>query len=425
MPLFVQLRADNTGDLLSATPESSRVAAQSTPAHLAFSGGSVAMLPTFARRHVSELQPASRNLPRQTTARRSGHKPGVRRMETRPFLAHVPHAALERRPVNPSPLSPSIPLPGHAPAACEELCARADYEVIIVGGGIAGLSAALILGRCRRRVLICDDEQPRNRRSRGVHGFPTRDGTPPAELLRIAREQLAPYSSLKYQNVHVVSASRVEGEFRVTLADGVTVTSRKLLLATGLTDVIPEIDGFCEFYGRGVYVCPICDGWEMQGKRIVVYGRTNDLFGYALELLFWTDTLVVCTDRSCCLDEAVRCRLSKLQIEVRDERVVRLQTRDGKLSAVELEGGDTIPCDALFFNPCQRQHSNLAEILGDQPNRDGVIEVLPGERAKVKGLFVAGNASAGLQLAVQAAAEGVRAAYEIVQELLEEKVGPC
>src|SRR4051794_28674746 len=156
------------------------------------------------------------------------------------------------------------------------------YDVIIVGGGPAGLNAALILGRCRRRVLLIDSGKPRNAVSRGVHGFLTRDGALPSEIRRIARDELAAYPKVEIRDGEIVAA-RCHGDwFEVTECAGERFSGRKLLLATGLLDDLPDIPGFAELYGNGVYNCPYCDGWEHRDKPIAVYGPGERSVGLAL-----------------------------------------------------------------------------------------------------------------------------------------------
>src|SRR5262245_30346197 len=148
------------------------------------------------------------------------------------------------------------------------------YDVIIVGAGPAGLSAALMLGRSRRRVLVCDTGHPRNAAARAMHGFLTRDGMPPLEFLAIAREQLRQYDTVELRGVEVVEAAcHPDASFHVALADGARHTSRKLLIATGVVDNVPEIPGFRELYGRSVFHCPYCDGWEVRDQPLAIYGR--------------------------------------------------------------------------------------------------------------------------------------------------------
>src|ERR1700736_341330 len=169
------------------------------------------------------------------------------------------------------------------------------YDVIIVGGGPAGLSAALVLGRSRRKVLVCDSGHYRNERSRGVHGFFTRDAMPPAELLQIGREQLRPYR-VELRNFEVRQACVDRGGFRVTLSDGAELFSRKLLIATGVKDRTPFISGLDELYGTSIHHCPYCDGWEWRDQPLAAYGRTRHGYALALALLNWSKDLVLVTD---------------------------------------------------------------------------------------------------------------------------------
>src|SRR4051794_34923890 len=146
-------------------------------------------------------------------------------------------------------------------------------DVIVVGAGPAGLSAALILGRCRRRVLVCDTGRPRNAASHAMHGFLSRDGMAPLEFLTIARDQLRRYDTVELWDIEVTAAECREGRFHVTLANGTTLEARKLQIATGVADNVPDLPGFHELYGRSVFHCPYCDGWEVRDGGLAVYGR--------------------------------------------------------------------------------------------------------------------------------------------------------
>jgi hypothetical protein len=169
-------------------------------------------------------------------------------------------------------------------------------DAIIIGGGPAGLSAALVLGRCLRRVLVCDAGHPRNEPARIFNGFLSRDGSTPAEFLQICRDQLRRYETIEFRKVKVVDVEREDCRFTAILETGERVAGRMLLLATGLVDELPQIENFRQFYGSTVHNCPYCDGWECRNQPIAVIGGNQDSVDLAIELLLWSKDLVLCTN---------------------------------------------------------------------------------------------------------------------------------
>jgi thioredoxin reductase len=293
------------------------------------------------------------------------------------------------------------------------------FDVVIVGAGPAGLSAALILGRARRSVFVCDTGHPRNARSRAMHGYLTRDGIAPAEFLRTAREQVAMYPSIELRAIEVLNAEcRGDGRFDAALADGTTVRSRRLLIATGVTDNVPEIPGFDEMYGASVFHCPYCDGWEVRDQPIAIYGRGRRGLGLSLEMIGWSRDLVLCTDGPCEIDDDGRARLARNGVTLREDRVARLEGREGLLERVVFANGESIQRRALFFTTGQRQQSPLALALGCQMNEKGTVTTGKYESTHLSGLYVAGDASRDVQWVIVAAAEGAEAAYAINTDLL-------
>jgi thioredoxin reductase len=294
------------------------------------------------------------------------------------------------------------------------------YDVVIVGGGPAGLSAALVLGRCRRRVLLCDSGRPRNAASAHLHGFLTRDNVNPRELLRLGREELRRYDTVEIRDVEVTDARCDESFFSVTLPDGQVLRSRKLLLATGVVDNVPDVPGLRELYGTSVFHCPYCDAWELSDTPLAVYGRGEKGSGLSLELTAWTSDIVLLTDGPSEIGPDQIERLRANGIAVREEPISRLEGRDGVLERIAFENGDSLARRGLFFTTGQTQRSHLADTLGCEFNEKGTVRTGKYETTHLPGLYVAGDASRAVQWAIVAAAEGAEAAFSINQDLIKE-----
>lgn len=294
-----------------------------------------------------------------------------------------------------------------------------DHDVIIVGAGPAGLSAALILGRCRRHVLVLDTDRPRNYASHAVHGFLTRDGIHPQELRRIALAQLLPYRSVKLAKKEATAAQCIEGGFEITLAGGKRLQCRKLLIATGVVDDLPQLQGVEEMYGRSVFHCPYCDGWESRDRPLAVYSRTANGVGLAIELTVWSKDIVLCTD-GFRLEPKHVTRLQAHAIPWRRDRIAGLEGRGGQLRRIRFANGESLPRHAMFFSMGQRQHSTLAAQLGCGFTRKGAVRTGEYEVTDIPGVYAAGDASRLVQLAIVAAAEGAQAAFAINAALIKE-----
>jgi thioredoxin reductase len=293
------------------------------------------------------------------------------------------------------------------------------YDVIIIGAGPAGLSAALILGRCRRRILVCDSGEYRNEASQALHGFLTRDGIHPAELRRLAREDLHPYGA-EFLSARVSAARRVDDCFEVAFDDGARQCSRRLLLATGVVDHLPEIEGTAEFYGRGIFHCPYCDGWEVRDQPLAVYGRGKNGAGLAVALKTWSAAVVLCTDGHSLLRPPEAQDLTRAGIPVRKEHIARFEGGE-RLERIVFTTGDSLPCRAVFLSTGQHQRSPLPVSLGCEFNRKGTVRTNRLQGCNVPGLYVAGDASRDVQLAIVAAAEGAKAGFAINSDLQNEE----
>jgi thioredoxin reductase len=297
-----------------------------------------------------------------------------------------------------------------------------SWDVVIIGGGPAGLSAALTLGRCRRSVLVCDVGQPRNRASNAMHCFITRDGANPKAFLETAREQLAPYESVRLMQALVLDVLKREKSFEVLLHNGERHTCKKILLATGVVDHLPAIDGVEQFYGVSVHHCPYCDGWEWRDQSVAVYGRGEKGGGLALMLKQWTNDVILLTDGPSELSPDYRSQLEKEHIPIYEGQIGSMEgTPDGRLERIVMTSGDVIQRSAMFFNTGQHQRSSLPARLGCELDSKGGVAVGEYEvETCVDGVYVAGDASRDVQLVIVAAAEGTKAAFAINKALLRE-----
>jgi len=295
------------------------------------------------------------------------------------------------------------------------------WDVVIAGAGPAGLSAALVLGRARRTVLLCDTGTPRSWASKEMHGFLTRDGIAPAEFRRLARQELSRYPGVEFRAVEVTAATRTgNGYFSVTIGKRSHVRSRKLLIATGVFDHLPKLEGIEQFFGTSVFQCPYCDGWEMRDAPIAVYGKRRRGFEMARAMTAWSNDIVLCTDGTARLSGTEKTHLQRNEIAVVEERIERLEGARGKLREIVFRGGRRLKRSALFFDtPCSSQ-SQLAQALGCQFARHGGIKCGQHEATSVPGVFVAGNIIKDVQLVIVAAAEGTRAAFGINRALTRE-----
>jgi thioredoxin reductase len=294
------------------------------------------------------------------------------------------------------------------------------WDVIVVGGGPAGLSAALVLGRCRRSVLVCDAGQYRNRHAPAMHGFLTQDGVAPTEFLRLAREDLAQYPDVELRSCAVAQVEAVGRQFRLTLADASKLQCRKLLLATGVTDEVPKLARVEEFYGTTVHHCPYCDGWEARDQPIAVYGRRHRAFEMARAMTAWSQDIVLCSNGASGLQADQKRQLARNGVRIIEERIDHLAGHDGQLEAIVFEGGRRLARRRLFFDlPCHAQ-SSLPRELGCRMRRDGSVHCTGYEATDVPGVFVAGNIAGDVQLVIFAAAEGAKAAFGINRSLTRE-----
>ena len=293
------------------------------------------------------------------------------------------------------------------------------FEVIIIGGGTAGLSAALTLGRARKRTLVCGSGAPRNAPSHQVHNFFTQDGTSPTELLRIGQEQLAPYNSVQFRFATVVDACKKDNGFEVTLENGTQLEARRLLLATGVIDELPMIAGLKELWGISALHCPYCHGWEVQDQAIALYGKGQVGFDLCLLIKGWSNDLVLCTDGSADLTDEQRSLIEKHNIPIREEKIARFEGKDGHLDTIVFTDGQVLARTAIYLRAPQRQCSKLPKLLGCEIE-NGFVKVNDFGQTSIPDVYAAGDMITPMQSLPYAAFSGTRAGAFLNHELLAE-----
>jgi len=296
------------------------------------------------------------------------------------------------------------------------------FDVIIVGGGPAGLSAALVLGRACKRILICDAGKPRNQVSHAAHSFFSRDGIAPAQLLQIGREQLRPYNGVEIMVGEVVHAKNLGDGFQITLSNSKQFICRKLLLATGMKDTLPSIDGFAELWGSSIFHCPYCHGWEVRDQPLAIYGKGEAGFETTLMLTGWSRDLVFCSDGPAELSNEQRQQLLNWRVQLREEKIARLEHQDGKLTGIVFTNNEVLPRRGIFLRPQQYQHSNLAVKLGCKFGSNDILQVDENKQTSISGLYAVGDVSNPYSQITLAVTSGAIAAFAINRTLIEENL---
>lgn len=293
------------------------------------------------------------------------------------------------------------------------------YDAVIVGAGPAGLTCSIFLGRYCRRVLVVDRGRPRNYASRGVHGFLGQHGILPFDLLKRGREEAAE-CGVAFREGRVQTIKRVGDIFECTLADGACVPARRIVLAYGVRDTLPDIPEIDKYYGVSVHHCPDCDGYEVRGKKVGVIGWEKKATAMALTLLQWSTDITLFGDgHERGWDEEEQSKLLAEQIGVKDEKIVALDGEDGHVKAAVLSTGERVPLEAVFFNINVEISSTLAQDLGCELENDGRdVKVDDQRRTTVEGVWAIGDIIAGSQLAITSAADGAIAAIALNKSLL-------
>ncbi|MCR8629731.1 NAD(P)/FAD-dependent oxidoreductase [Paenibacillus radicis (ex Xue et al. 2023)] len=295
-----------------------------------------------------------------------------------------------------------------------------QYDCAIIGGGPAGLNAALVLGRARRNIILFDNNKPRNAVTHESHGFITRDGVKPSEFRMIAHREISRYPSAEIANHEITAVSKDNDIFQLMTREGRTVEAKNIILATGLKEILPDISGIHDFYGTSLFSCPYCDGWELRDKRLVIISEGQNIFHMAKLVHNWSRDIILCTNGQQNLTSEQKAKLQSKNIQVFEQRISGFIGQSGHLQQVTFEDGSTVNRAGGFVTPVWVQAVSFGERLGCETNQMGGYVTDSYGKTNIHGVYAAGDASviAPAQLII-AAAEGSRAAIGVNTALTE------
>jgi thioredoxin reductase len=297
---------------------------------------------------------------------------------------------------------------------------NSSFEVIIIGGSYAGLSAAMALGRASRRVLVIDSGDPCNKRAPRAHNFLTWDGAPPAEIRNKAKEQVQRYSSIRFLDAAASDAAKTAEGFEITTGKGETFRAKKLLFAAGVKDVVPNIANFNECWGISVLHCPYCHGYEAKGKTTAVLANGILAYDLCMVLTQWTSGIILLTNGKSTLTEEQSAKLKQYDISITEKELVAIDHREGQIQTIHFKDNSTLDVPVMYAKLSIRQHCELPAKLGCRISEDGHIEVDECKRTSEPGIFAAGDSTSQGRTISLAIAAGTVAGMMINGELTSE-----
>jgi thioredoxin reductase len=299
----------------------------------------------------------------------------------------------------------------------------ASWDCVVVGGGAAGLSAALVLGRARRRTLLVDAGEPNNEPAHGIGGLLGFDGRPPAELYAKGRQELASYPDVEIRAAKVVAGSGAKDAFTLEVDDGAAETARRVLLATGMDYRYPDIPGADERWGRSVFHCPFCHGWEVRDRHVGLVDNGDAAVHRALLLGAWTNQITLLTNGPAEMEAADLDRLDAAGVAIEERPLERIAGDAPELEAIVLADGEQLDCEALLVATTMHQRDDLASRLGAEfrPPKGHLVDPLEVDaslQTSVPGLYAAGDAAVTRSPSVASSiADGSHAAAMVVASL--------
>ena len=295
-----------------------------------------------------------------------------------------------------------------------------EYDIIIAGGSYAGLAAAMALGRAMRRVLVIDSGNPCNKQTPYSHNFLTNDGKRPAEIVSMARQQLSSYEYVTFLNDTVTGGQAKAGRFEISTRSGKLYNARKLVFATGIRDLMPDIPGFVECWGISLLHCPYCHGYEVRHQNTGIIANGDAAFELSSLISNWTKDLALYTNGKSTLTDEQALKLREHSIDIVEDTILKLEHEDGYVKEIVFRKGHSIPVKAIYIRPAFVQHSSLPEEMGCQLTDDGYIQVDPAQRTSIPGIFACGDNTSRMRTIANAVASGTSTGFMLNRELIEE-----
>lgn len=314
-----------------------------------------------------------------------------------------------------------LPIPPFEHSISDNMIQEQKLDAIIIGGSYAGLAAGLALGRALRNVLIIDSGEPSNRQTPYSHNFLTQDGIPPVEIAAIAKQQVLMYGTVSFLQQRVVDATKQAKGFKVSVQSGESFTAKKLVFATGITDVMPDIPGLTESWGKSVLHCPYCHGYEVRSQKTGILANGDSGYEFCSLIAHWTSDLTLYTNGSSTLTHGQTARLHKHKINIVEDEIYQLGQTNGYLNSIQFKTGRVELVTALYARLPFQQHCDIPQLLGCELTSDGYIKVDVAQKTSVSGVFACGDNATRMRTVANAVSMGTTTGLTVNKELIEEE----
>ncbi len=294
------------------------------------------------------------------------------------------------------------------------------YDIIIVGGSYSGLAAAMALGRALRKVLVIDSGNPCNKQTPQSHNFLTNDGKPPREIANLARQQVQQYQTVDFLQGFVTTGSKSDTGFTIQLQTGEIFTAKKIVVATGIKDIMPDIPGFAECWGISVLHCPYCHGYEVRQQKTGIMANGEAAFELATLISNWTNELTVYSDGKSTNTQEQTKKLSEHKIAVVEKEIDRVEHKNGYIETIVFKDGTKTSVTAIYARLPFEQHAGLPQALGCELTPEGYIKIDVAQRTSVHGVYACGDNTTKMRTVANAVAMGTTTGMMLNKELIEE-----